>query len=58
MEEKILAFRDSHFTFEGVMQQIQHWMLGDGDLRCQRLPKRTNWFAESEKRKEKGIWLL
>jgi len=37
MEEKILSMRDTHFTYEGVMDQISKFMTGrDGgsDLRC------------------------
>ena len=34
MRKTILKYRDSHFTYEGVMNQIRLFMKGMGDLRC------------------------
>eukprot|EP00434_Breviolum_minutum_P032932 symbB.v1.2.029133.t1/scaffold3148.1/size62448/2 len=48
MEEKILSMRDTHFTYEGVMDQISKFMTGrDGgsDLRCTVYP-----YSRSKKR--------
>ncbi|CAK9078511.1 unnamed protein product [Durusdinium trenchii] len=43
MEQRILELRESHFSFDGVIQQISQFLLGERtDLRCQRLPSRTN----------------
>lgn len=40
-EAKIEGLLESHFSFDGVMEQIGYFMLGDyekGDLQCQALP--------------------
>ena len=43
MEERIRGLRDSHFSYEGVMDQISKFLTGgSSDLRCQSLPKRIN----------------
>eukprot|EP00435_Cladocopium_sp_Y103_P027323 s2255_g6.t1 len=40
MERHILEMRSSHFTYEGIMDQISKFMIGDSsDLRCIQYPK-------------------
>ncbi|CAK9084216.1 unnamed protein product [Durusdinium trenchii] len=43
IEANILRMRESHFTYEGIMDQISKFMTGrngGSDLRCQKLPRR------------------
>jgi len=40
MEQRILSFRDSHFSYEGAMKQIEAFIMdpSTSDLKCQALP--------------------
>ena len=39
LERRIVELRDSHFSVQGVLDQIQRFMLNEeNDLRCQKLP--------------------
>ena len=38
MEKRIRSFKATHFTYEGVLNQISLFMKNGGDLRCQKLP--------------------
>ena len=44
MEEQIRSFRATHFTYEGVLNQISLFMKNGSDLRCQKLPETWHGF--------------
>ena len=46
MEKRIRSFKATHFTYEGVLNQISLFMKNGGsDLRCQKLPDHWKGFA-------------
>ena len=49
-EALVRSLRDSHFTFDGAMDQVAKFMKnpGSSDIECQKLPKMMRWGGYGE----------